>query len=122
MKSKFILNFPQKSIFGFKILSSFQSSIASYLLLLFGKILNPFFGLSKMQLLAGFLFNLVLNISVLILIINLSIKRKQIKKLNFLLLNLLLFIYLPIGMNAIIKNTYLFAIFYESTASFLADL
>ena len=111
MKSKFILNFPQKSIFGFKILSSFQSSIASYLLLLFGKILNPFFGLSKMQLLAGFLFNLVLNISVLILIINLSIKRKQIKKLNFLLLNLLLFVYLPIGINAIFKNTYLLLIF-----------
>ena len=101
MKIIFNTSFPQKSIFGFSILSSLHSSIACYLLLFFGKILNLFFGLSKIQIFAGILFNLLLDISVVFLIINLIIKRKEIRKFKFVFLNLLLFIYLPIALNNI---------------------
>tara|TARA_B100000575_G_C22864893_1_gene505140 strand:+ start:249 stop:587 length:339 start_codon:yes stop_codon:yes gene_type:complete len=95
MKLNFNVNLPQKSIFGFKVLSSLHSSIACYILLIFGKILNPFFGSSQIQIIAGSLFNIILNLSVLILIINLLIKRKQIRKINFIFLNFILFLYVP---------------------------
>jgi len=97
MSLKFNLNIPQKSILGFNVLSSFHSSLSCYLLLLFGRILNPLFGYSEIEIKAGALFNIILNISVLILILNLFFKRKQIRKKSFILLNLLLFIYLPIS-------------------------
>tara|TARA_B100000212_G_scaffold313741_1_gene266850 strand:+ start:366 stop:704 length:339 start_codon:yes stop_codon:yes gene_type:complete len=95
MKLNFNVNLPQKSIFGFKVLSSLHSSIACYILLILGKILNPFFGFSQIQIIAGSLFNIILNLSVLILIINLLIKRKQIRKINFIFLNFILFLYIP---------------------------
>ena len=97
---KFIskLDFPQKSIFGFKVLSSVQSSIACYILLIIGKFLNPFFGFSQIQIISGSLFNIVLNLSFLILLINLLIKRKQIQKIYFIFLNFLLFLYLPFSL------------------------
>ena len=92
------LNLPQKSIFGFKILSSLQSSISCYILLLTGKSLNLFFGSSKINLIASSLFNIILNLSILILIVNLIKKRRQIKKIHFIFLNFILFIYLPISL------------------------
>ena len=103
---KFIskIKLPQKSIFGFKILSSFHSTISCYGLFLFGKILNPFFGFSQPQIIAAALFNIVLNISLLILMLNIISKRKQIPKLNFIFLNSLLFLYLPISINELLKN------------------
>ena len=102
MKSKFNINFPQKSIFGFEILSSLQSSIACYCFLVFGKILNLFFGLSRIEILAGNLFNILLNLNIVILIINLFIKRNEIKRVKFIFLNLLLFIYFPIALKIIL--------------------
>ncbi len=102
MHFKLNINLPQKSILGFKVLSSFHSSISCYLLLLFGRILNPFFGFSEIQMKAGTLFNIILNISILILILNLFIKRKQISKKFFILLNSLLFIYVPISIYLIL--------------------
>ena len=92
------LNFPQKSIFGFKILSSLQSSISCYILLLAGKSLNIFFGSSRINIISGSLFNIILNLSIVILIVNLIKKRKQIKKIHFIFLNFILFIYLPISL------------------------
>ena len=89
-------NFPQKSIFGFTILSSLHSSISCYMLLLIGKSLNLLFGDSKINIIAGSIFNIVLNLSIFILIINLIINRKQIKKIYFIFLNFILFIYLPV--------------------------
>ena len=96
---KFIskLDFPQKSIFGFKILSSLQSTISCYILLFIGKNLNLLFGSSKINIIAGSSFNIILNSSVVILIINLIIKRKQIKNFYFIFINFALFIYLPIA-------------------------
>ena len=98
MKLKFNLNLPQKSILGFKVLSSLHSSLACYLLLIIGKVLNIFFGLSKIQIIAGSMFNVVLNVSIVILIINLLIKRKQIKRIYFIFLNSILFIYFPFSL------------------------
>ena len=103
MKLKFNLNLPQKSILGFKVLSSLHSSLACYLLLVIGKVLNIFFGFSQIQIIAGSMFNIVLNVSIVILIINLLIKRKQIKRIYFIFLNSILFLYLPFSLYNIAK-------------------
>jgi hypothetical protein len=96
---KFInnINLPQKSIFGFKVLSSLNSSIACYFLLVIGKILNPLFGFNQSQVIAGSLFNIVLNLSILILVLNLFLKRKQLQKIYFILINSALFLYIPLS-------------------------
>ena len=107
MKFNYNINLPQKSIFGFKVLSSVQSSIACYILLIIGKFLNPFFGFSQIQIISGALFNIVLNLSFLILLINLLIKRKQIQKIYFIFLNSILILYVPFSLYHIweqIKN------------------
>ena len=95
MRFKPKLNLPQESILGFKVLSSFNSSIACYIFLIIGKLLNPLFGFSKQQIIAGSLFNIVLNLSIVILIINLISKRKELQTSYFILLNSILFICLP---------------------------
>ena len=97
------LNLPQKSIFGFKILTSLQSSLSCYLLIIIGRFLNPLFGIRQIQIIASSLFNILLNISIVILTINLIIKRHQIPKMQFILLNSLLFLYLPIAFYFIFK-------------------
>ena len=104
---KLFLKIPQKSIFGFKILSSFHSSIFCYILLFFGRILNPLFGLNKIQVTAGSLFNIILHTSILILITNAFNKRNQIKKKYFLLLNFLLFLLLPFSVFIIFRSIFL---------------
>ena len=103
MKFTSKLDFPQKSIFGFKILSSLQSTISCYILLFIGKNLNLLFGNSQINIIAGSLFNIVLNSSVVILITNLIIKRNQIKKIYFIFLNFALFVYLPIAFYDILR-------------------
>ena len=103
MKFNKKINLPQKSLFGFKVLSSLHSSFSCYLLLLIGKFLNPLFGSEKLQLISGSLFNIILNLSIVILIINLTIKRKQLKKKYFIFLNLFLYFYLPIALFIISK-------------------
>ena len=105
MKYKPKFNLPQESILGFKVLSSFNSSIACYILLLIGKSLNPLFGFTEKQIIAGSLFNIVLNLSILILIINLICKRKELQIFFFILLNSILFIYLPNILYSITKYT-----------------
>ena len=103
MKFNSNINLPQKSIFGFEILSSLQSSLSCYLLLIIGRFLNPLFGFEQIQIITGSLFNIVLNISIVILIVNIIIKRKQLTKLKFIFLNTFLFIYLPIALYFIFK-------------------
>ena len=103
MKFKVDINLPQKSIFGFRVLNSLHSSLSCYLLLLIGKLLNPLFGFDQLQRVAGSLFNLILNISIVILISNAFIKRKQIQIFYFTFLNLFLFVYLPIALYFIFR-------------------
>ena len=103
MKFNLKINIPQKSIFGFEILSSVQSSLSCYLLLIIGRFLNPLFGFGQIQIITGSLFNIVLNISIFILIMNIILRRKQLPKIHFIFLNSLLFIYLPIALYLIFR-------------------
>ena len=103
MKFNININLPQKSLFGFKVLTSLQSSLSCYLLLLVGRILNPLFGFDPLELIAGSIFNIILNVSVVILIFNIVLKRKQIKTFYFVLLNSFLLFYLPIALFLIIR-------------------
>ena len=112
MKLNLRINFPEKSIFGFKILSSFHSSISCYILLIIGLILNPLFGFSKVQIIAGCLFNIVLQLSIVILIMNAINKRKELKKIDFLLLNFTLILFLPFSFFIILKNSLFFLSFW----------
>ena len=112
MKLNLRINFPEKSIFGFKILSSFHSSISCYILLIVGIILNPLFGFSKVQIIAGCLFNIVLQLSIVILIMNAINKRKELKKIDFLLLNFTLILFLPFSFFIILKNSLFFLSFW----------
>ena len=95
MKKNYSFRLPKESILGFKVLSSFHSTISAYILLLLGLVLNPYFGASNTQLMAGSIFNIILNFSLLILILNLIIKRNQLKKSFFILINSIIFILIP---------------------------
>ena len=95
MKKDRFFRLPQKSILGFKVLTSLQSTFSAYLLLLSGWLLNPFFGITYKQLLSGSIFNIILNLSLIILILNLIDKRSQLKKTNFIIINLILFTFIP---------------------------
>ena len=86
---------PQESILGFKVLTSLQSTISAYLLLFLGWILKPYFGITDKQLLSGSIFNIILNLSLIVLILNLIDKRNQLKKINFFLINIILFTLIP---------------------------
>ena len=115
MKKNPILNvkIPQKSVFGFEILSSLQSSLSCYFLFIMGRFLNPLFGSEKLQTITSSLFNIILNVSIVILIINLTFKRKQLSKIRFIFLNSLLYIYLPAAVYLIFKYTkYLIFIYF----------
>ena len=95
MKIDKFFRLPQKSILGFKVLTSFQSTISAYLLLFSGWLLEPYFGISYNQLLSGSIFNIILNLSLIVLILNLIDKRNQLKKINFFLINIILFTLIP---------------------------
>ena len=92
MKFPHNIRFPKKSLFGFKILSSIESSLAIYFLSISSILINPFFGNNNVELYAGFLFNLINSFSILILICNLLIKRKEVKRKNFYIINFPIFI------------------------------
>ena len=80
MKNFKKINFPQKSIFGFNVLSSFHSSISAYVIIIFTFLLNPFFGKSEKEFIAGLHFNMISYLSIIILIINLYIKKQELKR------------------------------------------
>ena len=108
MKINFLFRLPEESILGFKVLSSLHSSISAYILLLAGWLLNPYFGTSNLQVKAGSIFNIILNLSLIILIINLIDKRSQLKMINFILLNIILFAYIPQILYQLFTNLMIF--------------
>ena len=65
-----------KSIFGFKLLNSWQSIISTYFFVVLQHILSPMFGTSKEEIIAGRLFNIIIYSSILVLISN-SIFQKR---------------------------------------------
>ena len=104
INKKLKVNFPQKSLFGFKILNSLYSSLFAYffiVLILFSK---KFIGINKIQLIAGDLYKIISNLSFWILVINSYIKRKELDRNIYLLINLPLIGLLPFSLYLIIKH------------------
>ena len=89
-------DFPSKSIFGFDVLGSWQSTFASYGMMSLLFCLPPFFGDKPVELKAGYLFLIIVNSSIIILTLN-SLKRKK-KRPSYLwwLLNIPLLFLFPI--------------------------
>ena len=102
------LNYPKKSILNLKLLSSIESSISAYCIFLTVFLLGPYFGVTEKQLIAGSLFKIISYASILILILNLFVKRKEINKKGFLILNLPLFLSIPNFTHNLFKNLFFF--------------
>ena len=92
--------FPKYSLLGFKILNSFHSIIWSYILIVYEYFITPYFGLDRVQLIAGLFFSLFVNLSILILIINFLIRLKKSDIFN-IIVGLPLLVYLPFSINKI---------------------
>ena len=91
------LKIPENSILGFQILNTKQSIYSSYFLILFTYTLNSQFGISRKELIATYLFNLISNLSLIILLANSIIRRKGIsKKIQIFIIPLLL--HLPLSL------------------------
>ena len=96
---------PKKSIFGFKILNSWNSIIASYFFILIKLNTIPYFGIEDIQMKAGIIFSIIINTSITILIIN-SILRVRGIHLIWLISEFGLLLYLPFTLKDLITNLY----------------
>ena len=101
IKKRISLYLPSISPLGFKVINPSKSIIISFIFIFSDFILNPFFGLKTNQLIAGLLFTIIINFSIIILILN-SILR--IKNVNIFLwiLEFLLIVYIPFSFKKII--------------------
>ena len=104
----FLKNFkyPKKSFLGPRLLSSVESSISAYFIFLTISLLTPYFGEKQTDIISSKLFNIIAYSSLLILILNIYIKRKEIRKNIFLILNIPLFLNLPSFVFNLIKNIF----------------
>ena len=93
--------FPEKSIFGFKVLNSFNSVVSAYLLISFSILIEPFFGQKAIELIASSLYILVSNTSIIILMLNSIFRRPRKKLYLWIFSNLALWVYFPF----IIRNS-----------------
>ena len=84
-----------------KTLSSWKSITISYLFLFIEYYLTPSFGIRRREIIAGIYFILLINLSIIILIINSTIK---LKRNDFLLtmFDIPLIIYIPFSVNKIL--------------------
>ena len=88
--------FPNKSIFGFRVLGSWKSTLSAYLLLVPLFLLPPLFGSKPIELKAGFLFSIVLYLSIIILTFN-SIQQKNKRPIYlWVIMNIPLWCLLPL--------------------------
>ena len=97
------IKFPEKSLFGFKILNSKASFFGAYFFLIINWILIPKFGFKIEELIAGYLFVIISNISFLILLINSFLRKKTKKFFNVFTFPLVL--YSPISIFFLIIST-----------------
>ncbi len=98
---------PKKSIFGFKILSSWYSIFSSYFLLIFFYLVAPNFGDQYIQILAKNLFLIIINMSLLILTFNSLYQKDKSPLIFWLILSMPLWILIPFEIRIIfyaIKN------------------
>ncbi len=85
------IKFPNKSILGFRILNYEESIFSSYLILFFSYFSYSRFGYGERELIAGYSFLIISNMSLIILLINtLSKIPKIINYKNLLVLPLLI--------------------------------
>ena len=76
MKFDYNLNLPQKVFLVSRFYHHFTHQLpATYFY--YGNNFESFFGFSQIQIIAGSLFNIVLNLSILILVVNLFIKKSR---------------------------------------------
>ena len=88
--------FPKKSLFGFKILNSFNSTLAAYTLIIWFLIQSSVFNYFSISFWSSNLFILIANLSIFILIVNSIIRpRQKNKTIHWFLVNFPLWIYLP---------------------------
>ena len=98
------ISFPTKSIFGFRILGSWQSTFSAYVLLVPLSLLPPLFGSKPLEQKAGFLFLLVLNLSIIILTLN-SIQQKNKTPIYlWVIMNIPLWSLLPLEMRLLFHS------------------
>ena len=96
--------FPNKSIFGFRILGSWQSTLSAYLFLVPLFLLPPWFGSKPLELKAGSLFLVVLNLSIIILTFN-SIQQKNKTPIYlWVIMNIPLWCLLPLEMRLLFHS------------------
>ena len=92
--------FPHKSLFGYKLLNTFQSILSAYLLLISYLILIPFFQNTNYYIWSESLFILIINSSILILIINSFVQNER--RISFcIILNLPILFFIPISLRDI---------------------
>ena len=89
------LKYPQKSILGFKLLSSIESSLSAYCIILIIYLIEPFFGISSIELIASIIFNIIAYSSITILILNLCFRSSELNKVFFIFFNFPLFLFIP---------------------------
>jgi len=94
------IRIPDKSIFGFKVLNSWQSILTAYTFIIVQNLLTPLFGNSNKEIFSASLFIITSNISILILIFN-SIIRIKKRTYIWLIFYFPLIIYIPF----VIKST-----------------
>ena len=97
--------FPKKSLFGFRILNSFHSTLGAYGLTIWLLIQIRLFNYYDIDSLLSDLFIIISNLSILILTINSIIQalKKNIKIL-WIILNLPLWIYIPFLLRVLIES------------------
>lgn len=108
------LKYSKKSFLGFKILSSIHSSISVYFILLIIYLTKPYFGIRTIEIFASLLFNIVAYSSILILILNIYLRRAELNKTFFIFLNLPLFLLTPNCVFSLIRSSKLLFVFFSN--------
>ena len=88
------------SFLGFRILNSWNSLLWAYSFLAFEYLITPFFGINTIQLIAGNLFSILVNLSILILSVNAFVRYTRVDAL-FKCFYIPLLVYFPITINKI---------------------
>ena len=98
---KYIKGVKTKSIFGYEIIDAKTSLIFAYIFLLIEEIIKPYFGKLEYEIFAAYLYVLISNISIIILIINSFFKRKTLPIIYFRIFISPLFVYFILGLGKI---------------------
>tara|TARA_Y100001978_G_C23634825_1_gene405287 strand:- start:538 stop:873 length:336 start_codon:yes stop_codon:yes gene_type:complete len=96
---------PKKSIFGFRILNSLESTISAYLLIISSYFVSINFGYELIEIIAACLFFIIVNLSFLILLFNSFYRRKK-SSIFSKIFDIPLLLHIPISFFIIIRSIY----------------